>query len=318
MIILFSFHGDRITNKLIDWLLYYNIQFKRINLEDETPFNITIEYNNDMNIKFKLINSEIINFSEVKYFYVRGVGFKELNCFTKIPNIPQPIINKYLKLEWETLINFFYSEINKKSIGSFKIGDNHSKLKQYKIVKSLGLNLPKSIICNNLEEINSFHENKNLITKAIQDNIATEYNRKVYLQRVQRFNIKEIDKEFFPSFFQIEIEKQYEIRTFIFDQKCYSIKFTFKEKGIDMRDYYNQHEYASYQLPKNIQNKLISLIEKLELKSGSIDLIKDMNNNYYYLETNPNGQYDWVSTFTETNLHQTIAIFFKNEIKKLK
>jgi hypothetical protein len=167
-------------------------------------------------------------------------------------------------------------------------------------------------------ELNSFQENEKIITKAIQDNIATEFKGNVYLQRVQRLDKIDFEKEFFPSFFQLEIEKKYEIRSFIFNQKCYSIKFTFEGNGIDMRDYYNQHEYTSYQLPKNIQNKLISLIEKLELKSGSIDLVKDINNKYYYLETNPNGQYDWVSTFAETNLHQTIAIFFKNEIKKIK
>jgi len=33
MIVLFSYSGDKSTNKLIDWLTYYKQKFTRVNLE---------------------------------------------------------------------------------------------------------------------------------------------------------------------------------------------------------------------------------------------------------------------------------------------
>ena len=50
----------------------------------------------------------------------------------------------------------------------------------------------------------------------------------------------------------------------------------------------------------------------LGLISGSIDLILSNNKDYYFLEVNPEGQYDWVSVFGGYNLDKKIAKYMIN------
>ena len=46
---------------------------------------------------------------------------------------------------------------------------------------------------------------------------------------------------------------------------------------------------------------------KLEYKTGSIDLLLDTENNYYFLEINPVGQFGMVSIPCNYNIEKKIA-----------
>jgi glutathione synthase/RimK-type ligase-like ATP-grasp enzyme len=48
------------------------------------------------------------------------------------------------------------------------------------------------------------------------------------------------------------------------------------------------------ELPSEISDKCFKLCQKLKLNFGAIDLIKDQNSNYWFLEINPNGQWAWL------------------------
>jgi D-alanine-D-alanine ligase-like ATP-grasp enzyme len=50
-----------------------------------------------------------------------------------------------------------------------------------------------------------------------------------------------------------------------------------------------------FQLPKSIEKKLWQFMQELELNTGSIDIVVDKSNNYYFLEVNPIGQFGMVS-----------------------
>ena len=82
-----------------------------------------------------------------------------------------------------------------------------------------------------------------------------------------------------------------------------------------MREHYRTNYFEPYRLPKKIENKIVNLMEKLHLTSGSIDLIKGVDGKYYFLEVNPVGQYDWVSVYGGYDLDQKIA-FYLNKLEK--
>ena len=121
--------------------------------------------------------------------------------------------------------------------------------------------------------------------------------------------------EFYSSFFQYEIDKEYEIRIFYLDEKCYSISFHSNSSNVDMRDNYSISHYEPYKLPVSIEVKIVSFMKKMDLISGSIDLIKSKTGEYIFLEVNPNGQYDWVSQYGGYNLNQKIAKFLINKVR---
>ncbi|NJO92369.1 MAG: hypothetical protein HC831_27910 [Chloroflexia bacterium] len=62
-----------------------------------------------------------------------------------------------------------------------------------------------------------------------------------------------------------------------------------------------------YKLPDEIKNKLIALMNEIELDTGSIDMIVDKKGKYIFLEVNPNGQYGLVSDTCNYYLEKEIA-----------
>ncbi len=314
MIILFSFEGDANTNYIIDWLTYYNCRFKRVDLDKEDYRNIKVFMSDSSTtIHLKLLSGEILDFSVCDYFYVRGVGFNQ-PIFKNDTNLPNKVFDNYIINEFNSLTNFFYAEVNKKSVGCF-YNDSHLKLLQLNHARQVGLYICNTLITSNKHTLLDCFNESSVITKAIEDNIGTEHNNRLIVQRVQRVNYENVEESFFPSLFQYEIDKKYELRVFYLDGKCYTICFSSVSNNIDMRDNYSISEYEPYKLPNAIEEKIMKFMNKMKLVSGSLDFIKSTDENYYFLEVNPNGQYDWVSRFGGYNLHQKIAYFLSSKNK---
>jgi len=175
MIVIFSFDGDKSTNKLIDWLCYFKCKFHRFNLEDEDISKILISMDEGgVFLNLNIEGQSRLSFSDISYFYVRGKGFK-LKSTVNTTNIPNEVFNKYRKSEFNSLCNYFYSLINKKSIGCFP-SIKHDKLLQIQYAIEIGLKTPKTLISSKKSNLQLYFKKKSTITKAIQDNIGTEYD----------------------------------------------------------------------------------------------------------------------------------------------
>jgi glutathione synthase/RimK-type ligase-like ATP-grasp enzyme len=61
------------------------------------------------------------------------------------------------------------------------------------------------------------------------------------------------------------------------------------------------------ELPQNIKNKCIALVQELGLKFGAIDMILDKRGRYWFLEINPNGQWGFVEHRTGQPIGKAMA-----------
>ena len=66
---------------------------------------------------------------------------------------------------------------------------------------------------------------------------------------------------------------------------------------------------TAFELPEDLNQKLILLMKRLNLMTGSIDMIKSTNGLYYFLEVNPIGQYGEISESLNYGLDEEIANF---------
>jgi ATP-GRASP peptide maturase of grasp-with-spasm system len=202
-----------------------------------------------------------------------------------------------LKFEFSTLSQFFKSLFSQ----STWIPDSTpiNKLKVLLKAKEMGFNIPETYICSTKVELAAILlQHSSLITKSIGDLLPINNNKKFI-----NFLTKEITNEvlenlpdtFFPSLFQKKIDKEYEIRTFYFFGKCYSMAIFSQSDtttAVDFR-YYNDEKpnrTVPYTLPSRIEKKIVKLMNHLNLNTGSIDLMKN-NLGYYFLEVNPTGQF---------------------------
>ena len=318
MILIFSEDGDNITNLVIDWLQFKKIQFIRINdVEfDFLKLNFCNSKTNSFNIE---INS--INLNDIK-----SIWFRRTNYFSTVvlpKNINDSKLKNYIathllsekRILLEYIFNSNFEKFKKLGLnGDFQI----NKLITLKYALELGLKIPDTIISNKSISIKEFYKNYNsIITKSINDVFFYIDNKSIKYTETERIEFEDINNHsvksnFFPSLFQKNIEKKFEIRSFFLKKKLYSMAIFTQENTnseIDSRNYSlnNKNREVPFLLPINIEKKLIKLFLKLNLNIGVADLIYSKDNKIYFLEINPNGQFEDISNIGNYYLEEKIA-----------
>ena len=109
-----------------------------------------------------------------------------------------------------------------------------------------------------------------------------------------------------PFILQQVIPKDFEVRVTVVDDALIAIRLdsqvTYRTQR-DWRNYDFAHTpLAVHQLPKEIEERCLSLTRLLGLRFGAIDLIVSPGNRYLFLEINPNGQYLWLEHLTGVDI----------------
>ena len=76
---------------------------------------------------------------------------------------------------------------------------------------------------------------------------------------------------------------------------------------IDERNQYDTAPMMPYILPQEINQKLIKLNKELGLEFSASDIILDKQGDYRFLECNPSGQWDWMSSKLHLDVDYKIA-----------
>ncbi|MDR2126259.1 MAG: grasp-with-spasm system ATP-grasp peptide maturase [Prevotellaceae bacterium] len=311
MILILSEEFDQSTNDVIDWLLYFNKPFIRINDTDICEI-IKIKFvENKTKIVIK-VNDQKIDFDDVSaYWYRRGYFSIKIPVIKKesLPLLYDDV-NNSIKKELYILVNFLHISLqNKYGLGSFL--DNRINKLQTLILAT------DTIISSQKNVIKQFQQDKsNIITKAISETIMFAVQNMgtilSYTNVAEWQEIDEYNKFIFPSLFQSKIDKKYELRIFYLDGDFYAMAIfsqTNDRTKIDFRNYDNvkPNRCIPYKIPTQIKNKLCNFMKKTGFKTGSIDMIVNNKNEYIFLEVNPIGQYGMTSIPCNYYLDKKIA-----------
>lgn len=306
MILIISDAKDNSTTKVLEWLNFLNKSVIRINSEDDLEIKFISQ-----KIFFK-INNISFELSEIESIWYRR-GFLPL-LTNKLFGVSQ--LDELIDDESNKLIQFIYYKLrNIKSLNSF-LNSDVNKLIVNDIAKKLKILVPNDFIYSNIEDFIKHEKNTHeYITKVISGNCIQDFkNFTIYnfTKKVEFDKLK--SKSFFPSLIQNYIEKKYELRIFYFNREFYNMAIFSQNDSstnIDFRNYNNEkpNRCVPYKLPQNIEKKLDKLMRKLQLNSGSIDMIVTPEGKYVFLEVNPIGQFGMVSYPCNYNLELKIAMY---------
>jgi ATP-GRASP peptide maturase of grasp-with-spasm system len=262
------------------------------------------------------------------YWYRRGC----LNlAFKAVLNAPKgettdhlfyESLNTYLVKENEIAVNSLYDLLHKLN-GFGKLKENETnKLINLMVAKSVGLKIPHSIVSKQKDVLLDFSakSNNELITKALHQGGFVFWANQYMFGLTKIVEEEEIQKMQgnWLSFLQNKINKKFEIRIFYLDSKIFAAAIfsqSNKKTSVDFRNYDRDkpNRVVPYLLPKIIENKVIEFMKTIGMKSGSIDLIVDENNDYIFLEVNPIGQFAQVSIPCNYYIEEYIANYLINE-----
>ncbi|MBK0382464.1 hypothetical protein I5M32_05770 [Pedobacter sp. SD-b] len=317
MILIISEPGDYSANCVIEWLKNFECNFLRIDISYEDFKQIEINISKFIcEISIKLKKGKLLNLNEVSFIFYRSGVFKKPLKHYNNSLLPQSSFRLHHNLEYKTLTDFFYNECSKKSIG-YLSSSPLNKLLQLQVAFEVGLSIPNTKVCSLKSSLHRFQNGQHLLNKGIQENIIYQSANSTYFQRVTEIDYHQLSEQFYSSMFQYQINKKFEVRSFFLDSAFYSIAIfdCFNPLKTDYRDGYDIQSYCPFQLPHSIETKLRNLMKKLRLISGSIDLICNEYNEFFFLEVNTQGQYDWVLKYGNYNLHKKIAEFLYEKEK---
>lgn len=318
MILILSENFDASTNKVIDWIRFFGSKAIRIN-ETDLFDSVTIEmFDNEKEIEFCLYSKDNqILLSEIKSFWYRRGSFK-LNLPQKLTTINEPDYIKWYEREIYFLKESLYDILCKKHhIGDIR--DNRiNKIDVLLLARAFGLEIPKTIITNEKIQLKKFLKkcSNRAISKSIKDNLHSQINESCYVMQYTKLvdnNVfDELPNTFGYTLFQECIEKKFELRIFYLDNEFYSMAIFSQNNPkteIDFRKYDTEkpNRTIPFKLPTEIEDKLRQLMNSLNLISGSIDMIVNDKNKYFFLEVNPVGQFGQVSLPCNYHLEEKIA-----------
>jgi len=309
MILILTSIGDVSSDLVVDWLDYYKHKYLRINSFDLFEKKVIINLQNS-NVNISIDNRKL-DLDEINVVWFRKFGyFDNSDLFERISNNFDTNIANHLSKEFHKILYFFLLALKDKRWLTNPFTLNLNKLDVLRIASMCGLSTPNSTIIN---EMNM--ENINMVVKSVYDPILMNYNGNNFLTYTNLFSfddLNNISNEFFPSLIQTKIEKKYEVRVFYLMGKCYSMAIFSQndpQTEIDFRRYnwINPNRFLPYKLPKQECIKIRNLMKKINLNCGSIDLIKGLDDKYYFLEVNPTGQFGMVDFPCNYGIHCKLA-----------
>jgi hypothetical protein len=186
---------------------------------------------------------------------------------------------------------------------------------QLKYAEQVGFRVPPTLISNKFDTVNEFvvdDRDKSYIFKTLTPYMPPAgmmtYTTLINGQIVdeQKDSIKIV-----PGIFQEFIKKQFELRVTIVGNDIFPARINSQcsdEAKIDWRkDIFNFDLYSSGILDHELESRLLSLHRKLGLFYGAYDLIVDNEENCFFMEVNPAGQWMWLEQALGFPISQRIA-----------
>jgi hypothetical protein len=113
-----------------------------------------------------------------------------------------------------------------------------------------------------------------------------------------------------PTLLQRQIDKQVDIRVCVVDSECIALALHSQENpssAIDCRrDNMRGMRYSPIELPSSLKQSLVALTASYDLHYSAIDLALDTDGTYWYLESNPAGQWAWLEQLTGVAISDAI------------
>lgn len=315
-IIIQSESTDGSTDDVIIWLNYFNQLNNLVTFLDEYAIEqFSMEYSDDELLVN--INGNVFSTSD-SYWYRRG-EFR----FIKLLKSKYKEMNHYLShSQLRSISSILDAPLCKYQLNCYN--DNFiEKLQMLNDARKVGLTIPPTIYTDSLDKVMDFiHKHTFIITKTTIVPFGTitleqTYNFSSGTIKLSMDDLKNMPTHFLPSIFQKYVEKKYEIRTFFLNGIFYSMAIFSQMDTTTQVDFRERTvlplRKAPYKLPAEYEEKLSKLMNKYSLKSCSIDTIVTPDHEFYFLEINPIGQFQWLSKNCNYQIEKKIAQYLKQE-----
>lgn len=305
MIIIFSDRNDFVTNTVMENLINRGEEVIRINDGTSVGYHFS---NVQHTAPFLEVNNRQINIDEIKSIWIR-----KLSYFSKLSsNDNNVFIDEFLKREMTHFVEYLELLLKDKFKLSAPMLIKFNKLEFIHYAAQFNVKIPDSFIISKKERLKSILKKyPRLITKPISNIINPKSQISMLTKLVDESSLENLPEEFFPSLFQECIKTIFEVRSVFINKAFYSAYLIPHYKSKREPDFRGSKNLdlglTAFELPKEIAENIMALLNHLTIEFCSIDLLVNEKNEYFLTDINPFGQFGMVSNIMENNIESMIA-----------
>ncbi|MCC8199662.1 MAG: hypothetical protein LIP06_14145 [Tannerellaceae bacterium] len=182
-----------------------------------------------------------------------------------------------------------------------------AEIKSYQLytASNIGFNVPETVVTNYITPTD-YHQK--VAIKSIDTALVSNKEEEGFVY-TNIYSVEELENAHYtsPFFIQEALIPKVDIRVTVIKNTVIGIDIRGdKLLEEDWRKYKYNLNYNIISLPTDIELKCIQLLEKLNLNFGAIDLVL-MDNQYYFIEINPTGEWSWLQQNTGYKFDTLIA-----------
>ena len=192
-----------------------------------------------------------------------------------------------------------------------------NKQLQLQVARELGLDIPRTLTTNDPGAVRAFAESceNGIVTKMLSSFAIYEEGKElvVFTNPVKREELEDLaGLSLCPATFQESVPKSLEIRVTVVGQRvmCAAVDsqvsaratHDWRRDGVSMLQ-----EWRPYELPIEVEEKILRLMDHFTLNYGAIDIILTPDGKHVFLELNPCGEFFWLERSPGLPISDAIA-----------
>lgn len=229
-------------------------------------------------------------------------------------------LNAFVAREWQMFLRSLYSCLS----DAFWVNPipantlTNAKLLQLRVAKQLGFAIPETIFTNNKKDALDFARKHKVVALKVIDQVVIENQgseRYMYTKRLCHEDLSKLDGfQISPVILQEYVPKAYEIRVTCVGDVIFSCRIDSQSSNEGREDWRNgalrDVTHTLINLPTNVEDKLRNMMRYYGLRYGAFDIIVTPDDQYVFLEVNPNGQWAWIEIMTGIQIGRALATLF--------
>lgn len=242
----------------------------------------------------------VLHGSDVKAAYFRRPALPACNA-----SITDNGEREYAVAEWSAFLKSLYARLEGLWLNApMDIFAAEDKPRQLMFASEIGFNVPNTVITNDIASVREIAESGLTIGKPLRQALINGKPERVIFTTLLK-NLRDSDEDAIalaPFISQTKIKKQYDVRVTVVGSQLFATAIMsqeHEETTVDWRQGSRPDlKHERIDLPREVKEKCLALMKRLNLRYGAIDLVCDQQGKLWFLEVNPNGQWAWIENLT--------------------
>ena len=195
----------------------------------------------------------------------------------------------------------------------------HAENKQLQLqaARELGLDTPRTLTTNDPAAVRRFAKNceGGMVTKMLSSFAVYDEGKElvVFTNRVKPEDLNDLSGlSLCPVTFQELLPKSLELRVTVVGQRVMSAALDSQVSARAAHDWRRDGlrmiaDWQHYQLPLEVEEKILRLMDYFSLNYGAIDIILTPDGRHVFLELNPSGEFFWLERTPGLRISEAIA-----------